>query len=269
MTETQLDARLLTILPELVILFLALECLSKERLTLTHLWNMISEERLQFALYFILTILVSILTVGAHSANHSVFQRFFGSLSPRLIVGIVILIGLLLFAFLLSTSQFAIYNRAKLNGPVLAIGLALPFAAVMILIDRLGPFPKNINIAFPISLSFYPVMAFVVEILFHLLPIGLLFFLFLRINETANLDRVVWIIFLIVALIEPVFQVVLGKDQNASFVVAFMGLFLFVFNYVQLFLFRRYDFISMYSFRISYYVLWHIVWGHIRLKLLF
>ena len=139
----------------------------------------------------------------------------------------------------------------------------------MILVDRLSPFPKHINIAFPISLSFYPVMAFVVEILFHLLPIGLLLFLFLGTVETASLDRVIRIIFLIAALIEPVFQVVLGKGQNNSLVLAYLGVHLFMFNYVQLLLFRRYDFISMYSFRISYYVLWHIVWGHFRLKLLF
>ncbi len=238
-------------------------------MTLTHLWNLISEERLQFTLYFILAVLVYILTAGAHSANRSVFQRYFGSLFPQLIVGILILLGVLLFAYLLSTSQFEIFSRAKRNGPMLAIGLALPFAAVMILVDRLSPFPKFINIAFPISLSFYPVMAFVVEILFHLLPICLLIFLFRGIGETANPDRVVWMIFLIVALIEPVFQVVLGKDQNAPTVVAYMGVQLFFFNYVQLFLFRRYDFVSMYAFRISYYVLWHIGWGHFRLQLLF
>jgi hypothetical protein len=230
---------------------------------------LISEERLQFTIFFILAVLVFILTVVVHSANNSVFQRFFGSLSPRLIVCGVILIGLLLSAFLLSTSQFAIYRRTHQIGPVLAIGLALPFAAVMILVDRYSPFPSHINIAFPNSLAFYPVMAFVVEILFHLLPIGLLFFLILGIAETTSLDRVVWIIFLIVALIEPVFQVVLGKDQNTSLVVAYMGVHLFLFNYVQLVLFRRYDFISMYSFRISYYVIWHIAWGHFRLRLLF
>lgn len=236
---------------------------------MTHLWNLISEERLQFTLFFMLAVLIFILTVVAQSANHSVFQRFFGSFSPLLIVTIVILIGLLLFAFLLSTSQFAIIRLAHQMGPVIAVGLAMPFAALMILVDRLSSFPKNINIAFPNSLAFYPVMAFVVEILFHLLPLGLLFFLYLSLLETAIPDRVVWIIMLIIALIEPVFQVVLGKDQNAGLVVAFLGMFLFVFNYVQLFLFRRYDFISMYSFRISYYVFWHIVWGHFRLKLLF
>jgi hypothetical protein len=230
---------------------------------------LISEERLQFALFFILAGLVFILTVVAQSANNSVFQRFFGSLSPRLIVSILILIGLLLSAFLLSTNQFAIYRRAKQIGPGLAIGLALPFAAVMILIDRFSPFPGDINIAIPNSLAFYPVMAFVVEILFHLLPISLLIFLFLGIVEKTSPDRVIWIIFLIVALIEPIFQIVLGKDQNDSLVLAYLGVHLFLFNYVQLFLFRRFDFISMYSFRISYYVLWHIVWGHFRLRVLF
>jgi hypothetical protein len=33
--------------------------------------------------------------------------------------------------------------------------------------------------------------------------------------------------------------------------------------------FRRYDFASMYSFRLVYYAYWHVAWGVIRLKVLF
>jgi hypothetical protein len=40
-------------------------------------------------------------------------------------------------------------------------------------------------------------------------------------------------------------------------------------NLCQLLIFRRYDFISMYTFRIAYYMLWHVLWGYARLRLLF
>ena len=240
-----------------------------ERLRLTPLWNLISQHRLQFFVFLILGATILILTVVARSADNSVFQRFFGGFNPILIVSIVVLLGLLLCAFFLYTSNFEIVRQAIRIGPLSALALAIPFAALMILVDRYSPFPKDINIAFPNSLAFYPVMAFVVEIIFHLLPLALLFFLIRRIGAPANPERVIWILFLIVALIEPIFQVILGREHNAPLIVAFLGLFLLVFNYVQLLLFRRYDFISMYLFRISYYVIWHIVWGHFRIRALF
>jgi hypothetical protein len=31
----------------------------------------------------------------------------------------------------------------------------------------------------------------------------------------------------------------------------------------------RYGFLSMYAFRLVYYLHWHIVWGYLRLQLLF
>jgi hypothetical protein len=42
-----------------------------------------------------------------------------------------------------------------------------------------------------------------------------------------------------------------------------------VINLVQLTLFRRYDFLTMYAFRLVYYLVWHVAWGHLRLQVLF
>jgi hypothetical protein len=39
--------------------------------------------------------------------------------------------------------------------------------------------------------------------------------------------------------------------------------------FLQLYVFRRFDFASMYAFRLVYYAYWHILWGVIRLKVLF
>ncbi len=46
----------------------------------------------------------------------------------------------------------------------------------------------------------------------------------------------------------------------------FSGLQLLAFGLVQLYVFRRFGFVSMYAFRLAYYSLWHIAWGAIRLK---
>jgi hypothetical protein len=70
--------------------------------------------------------------------------------------------------------------------------------------------------------------------------------------------------------LEPVFQTTLGFSRAyPSWVTGFVALHIFLLNLCQLAIFKRYDFVSMYSFRLMYYLLWHIVWGVIRLKLLF
>lgn len=76
---------------------------------------------------------------------------------------------------------------------------------------------------------------------------------------------------LIVALLEPTFQTLLLGSSNPYplWAVAIFWLNLFFFNVFQLLIFKRYDFISMYSFRLGYYIFWHFIWGYIRLKLLF
>ena len=48
-----------------------------------------------------------------------------------------------------------------------------------------------------------------------------------------------------------------------------MGLHLFVFGMIQLSLFKRYGFVAMYTCRLAYYAVWHIIWGYLRLQLLF
>jgi hypothetical protein len=42
-----------------------------------------------------------------------------------------------------------------------------------------------------------------------------------------------------------------------------------VFNAVQMSIWRHYDFVSMYTMRLVYYLQWHIVWGSVRLHVLF
>ena len=49
----------------------------------------------------------------------------------------------------------------------------------------------------------------------------------------------------------------------------YVGAFVFVFTLAELDVFRRYDFISMYAFRLVFYLWWHIAWGDVRLRWLF
>lgn len=233
------------------------------------LWRLISEEPFQYLLFLSLSGIVLILTGIAYSASSTSFQKYFGRIYPLAVVFVVFILGLILFAFLLLDGQFAIYRGGNFKGIVVAVGLAVPLAAIIILVDRRSPFPVDMNVAYPASLFFYPAIGYVVELLFHILPFCLLYFILGFLTGESGNTRIIWASILTVALIEPIFQVVFTAGGNTNWVVAYVGLHLFLFNFIQLLLFRRYDFITMYSFRLSYYFLWHIIWGHLRLKLLF
>ena len=86
----------------------------------------------------------------------------------------------------------------------------------------------------------------------------------------ALLYGYLFVCIMIVSLIEPVFQYMFDSTIGKPLLLeVFDGTRLFMFSFVQLYILKRYDFISMYSFRLVYYLLWHILWGSIRLLILF
>jgi hypothetical protein len=48
-----------------------------------------------------------------------------------------------------------------------------------------------------------------------------------------------------------------------------VGVHVFAINVTQLLLFWRLGFWPMLTFRLTYYALWHIAWGEVRLAVLF
>ena len=141
----------------------------------------------------------------------------------------------------------------------------------MMLADTKIVFPEDTNIKFPESIMFYPAIGFFVEILFHVLPLTLSVIIMKVILKNQSLDNIIWISIFIVAIIEPVYQSMhmANSGRFALWAVIFVGMHIFLINTFQLALFKKYDFISMYTFRLVYYLFWHIVWGHFRLQLLF
>ena len=112
-------------------------------------------------------------------------------------------------------------------------------------------------------------MGFVVEVCFHALPLASLIWLIalLRIKQGGLL---VWIAIVLASLAEPLVQVGAElSEADPSLRTAFVGVHVFAFNLVEFHLFRRHGFVSMFAFRLAYYLCWHILWGHLRLALLF
>tara|TARA_R110000868_G_scaffold326924_2_gene587927 strand:+ start:821 stop:1276 length:456 start_codon:yes stop_codon:yes gene_type:complete len=148
------------------------------------------------------------------------------------------------------------------------IWLIILFVSVAMVVDLHIVYPADMNILFPKSLLFYPVIAFFVEIVFHVLPLSLLLAILTFIFKAVHFEKIVWGCFIMVATIEPTYQV-LFMDTYPTWAMATTWVNLFLFNMVQLFIFKQNGFISMFLFRIIYYMFWHILWGHFCLGFFF
>lgn len=238
---------------------------------MSKLKQFISNERLQFQIYVGLSFIAFVLTAIPYFANEQIFQRFISNINPLLACGIIIIAGFILLSFTLSKNWFAIYKKGSFKKGFRAALLALLFVPVSILVDIKVGFWKDLNVLFPESLLFYPAIGFIVEIVFHVLPITVVVFLFASAFKHINQQKIIFVSILLVSLAEPVYQTRLMFSSShfplwASLLV-FVNLLLF--NLYQLMAFKNYGFISMYAFRLVYYLVWHIVWGHFRLQLLF
>jgi hypothetical protein len=237
---------------------------------MSKLIELLSNERNQYLVFFGISLVVAILTVILNFRNAFLFQAFFGKLNPLVAIFIIILLGTVLSGFLLSRGWFLIYKAGNHKGFLVAAGLAALLGLGIILVDLKAVFPADVNRPFPDSLFFYPIFGFVVEVIFHLLPLALLITLLTSIFKDLGFEKIIWPCILIIAIIEPIFQTTLGFSRPyPTWVTIYVFVHIFLINLFQLLIFKRYDFVSMYSFRLVYYAIWHIVWGYVRLKLLF
>ncbi len=199
------------------------------------------------------------------------FQRFFSSYNPLMVVGLTTVVGLFCLYFLNSGEWYSVHKIARaregiLFSSVVATCLVLP----TILVDIAQPFPRDMNVLLPASLLFYPTMGFVVEVIFHLLPLTILLVGPGIILSGRHKPKLLWGATIIVAFVEPAFQVAFAYvGQTLDWKAFYLSVHLFIFGLVQLYVFRRYGFLQMYGFRLIYYLHWHVIWGSLRLPLLF
>ncbi len=243
--------------------------LKQRTAVMTNAKELIFRERRQYRAYFGLSIAVIALTGLIRFTDNRPFERFIGELNPFLAGLLIIILGGTLLTFLLSRGWFAIYRKVSLKGLYLSFGLAAILGMIMILVDLKIVLPADTNILFPASLLFYPAIGFFVEVLFHVMPLTVLLFTLTALFRKVRFEYVLWISILIVALVEPVYQTLWMGDQYPAWAVAYVGFHVFLINLLQLMIFKRYDFMSMYAFRFAYYLLWHIGWGYVRLKVMF
>ena len=233
--------------------------------------ELITAEKRQYRVYLVLSLVVLGFVGILYGFDRFQFQRFLGAFNPLLAFLAAGILGFFILSYFLSKKWFAVCEKGNRRGLVYAACIAAMLGIIMIFVDTKIVFPPYINILFPASLLFYPAMGFFVEVVFHLLPLAVLLYILSTVFRNAESVRLIWLSIGIVAFLEPVYQAVnmASSGRFPLWAVLYVGFHIFIINFCQLALFRRYDFVTMYTFRLVYYLIWHIIWGYARLELLF
>lgn len=221
-------------------------------------------------IFLSITIAETLLATGGWVHDRSFYSRFLGNFNPAFLVLALGAAAIPLYHFFDSHG----FRRRKLsgrprgfNGAVLA---GACFGLLFIPVDLLFKMSPDINVLFPQSLLYYPVLGFIVDVLFHLIPVSLLYFL-----EGAVLpfpvkkDHRILMACLPCIFAEPVFQLGILTEGYSLFFKSLLFFFLTGYSICQLFLLVRRGFHFMLLFRYGHYFVWHILWGMIRLKVMF
>lgn len=222
--------------------------------------------RRQFAIYTILWLLAAAST-GLLSRSHApLFDPYFGRIEPLLAVTIAGIAGVISLAFLNLRESFYVYRKGRcLNGVVRSAILATIFAFPIVIVDIVAGFPADLNVPLPFALPFYPAMGYVAEIVFHTIPLAILLFALNPLRKGNPDSRIIWPCVILSSFVEPIFQLSYA-DKPLSVANIHAAFHIYAFSLVQLYVFRRYDFVAMFSLRLVYYLHWHIVWGAVRLS---
>ena len=225
--------------------------------------------RWQYAAYFAISLVALIFIVILLPSSGAYFRRFFGETNAILVIVVASVVGAAALWVLQSSHEFVILKgRTTLRGVALSAVLATVLGVAIVVADFIIRYPQDTNVPVPQALLFYPAVGFVAEIIFHVLPLVLLLLALNPLVGRLGRNRVVWLGILLVAVLEPTFQV-LFEGKAFTWGAAYTWIHVFAIAFLQLYVFRRFDFVSMYSFRLFYYAYWHILWGVIRLEVLF
>jgi hypothetical protein len=120
----------------------------------------------------------------------------------------------------------------------------------------------TINVPFPKSILFYSGGAIIVEALYRLilitLPLWIVGTVILRGRGQAT---VFWIVALLTSLVEPAGQMSLVAGHPGVMVA--MGVAMYGMNVFEALLFWRYGLLAPLAFRLTFYLVWHVVGGAI------
>jgi len=197
------------------------------------------------------------------AGSHADFTPYFGPLGPALAAAMVCVAGLAAFHVLQKHAGLSVCDAgASRQRFAIAAVLALPFMIAVTLADVFLRFGADINVGGWPALVFYPAMAYVAQLALHVVPLALVLLLFHAVFPAARRNWLTGIAIVLVSGLEAAFQV---ASLQSPLLTAYVATSLFFFGIVELSLYWRFDYVTMYVFRLVYYSYWHLIWGQVRL----
>lgn len=225
--------------------------------------------------YWAFAVLAVAAAAGLVSAGRAGdFDRFLGPVPPLLAMAAATIVGAVALRHLEVRGWSKVWSKdAQRPVSLRAVGepatAAFVFAVLAVTADAAIGFSEDMNTPWPQSVLFYPAIALVAEVVFHLAPLALVLAATGWCFADHRLDRRVWLAVAAVAFVEAMFQVLDALGGPAPVIAVFVGPHLFAIGAYELTALRRFGFVSIVAFRLVYYLLWHIAWGEVRLALLF
>jgi hypothetical protein len=125
----------------------------------------------------------------------------------------------------------------------------------------------NMSVGFPLSILFYLWGGIYSEAVLHLFPVALLVFLFSNKLLKGRYNKEVYWIFSVLLGLFSAFGMMMafsipGVPIHASsvYVIYSIGFLVFITELTVLYILKKYGFISAISTRLSFYLIWHIIW---------
>jgi len=180
------------------------------------------------------------------------FARYLGPVSAPLCVAALGVIAVLIAP---SLRRRRFWGAPRLQALFATAAFISVFGGVIIAIDHLAVGPTGMNAPLPWALLYYPAMGFVAQIALHLVPLSAIVWAFPAFSRQRP-----WAVMALSALPEAILQGLSAEGGAAALV----ALQLIGFGVTEAYLLRRFGFITMYAFRLGYYLIWHIVWAAVR-----
>ncbi len=219
--------------------------------------------------FVLIALLELALAAGGWWYDPSFYSTFLGTINPVLLILVASIAAAPLAAlFDLGFPKGVRPRPAKVRGYLPPLAGAC-FGLLFIPVDLHFRLPEDLNVLFPTSLLYYPVLGYIVDVLFHLVPFVVLNKVFEIVLPSARNELRGLLALGPCLLAEPLFQVSLISSEYSMLFKAILFFFLVAYSACQLFLLVKYGFHHMLAFRYGHYLVWHMIWGMIRLRVLF
>ena len=223
------------------------------------------------AVLTVLTVITGFALWVLYLSDNKIFSPYISNLHPLTAILIVSIPGIISLYILEVRGWFHIFKRGQLIPGILFSLIITPiFSLLAISLDLVFRFSGDINILFPQSILFYPGIAYVVELVFHAIPLAALLLITSIFFRSSRGQSQLYLCIFLVSLIEPLYQLDFSVIETSGYLFqTLLIIHLLMFNLMQMYIYKRFDFISMFLFRIIFYLQWHVIWGELRLVLLF